>query len=151
VKSTLGTVVSVDGSGHAVTLGRRTKEDTTSEFAIFGRFTNADNGDLSRELARYSLTLGFDDPDRARMRDLAERNQEGALALDEPQELQNFVKAGHMLAILHSKARRSLKAAKGPSGDHGRVVGPSNSLARGAHVRILPDAGSLLCHGPVPD
>ena len=44
---------------------------------------------------------------------LAERNQEGALAAEEREELQNYVKAGHLLALLHSKARRSLKAKEG--------------------------------------
>ena len=64
------------------------------------------------ELARYILTLGFDAEDQARMSELAERNQEGALASEEQVELQNFVKAGHLLALLHSKARRSLKRRK---------------------------------------
>jgi hypothetical protein len=63
-------------------------------------------------LARYLLTLGFDADDQARMRVLAARNQEGNLALEEHEELLRYVK-GHMLALLHSKARRSLKAAKG--------------------------------------
>jgi hypothetical protein len=87
-------------------------DDRTSEIAIFARLIKVDEGDLSRELARYILTLGFDDVDQARMRELAERNQEGALAFDEQQELQNYVKAGHWLALLHSKARRSLKRRK---------------------------------------
>ena len=43
------------------------------------------------------------------MRDLAERNQEGSLSSEEQEELQNYVKAGHLLALLHSKARKSLK------------------------------------------
>jgi hypothetical protein len=90
------------------------KNDRTSEIAIFARLIKADKGDLSRELARYILTLGFDEEDQARMRELAERNQQGALATEEQEELQNFVKAGHLLALLHSKARRSLKAEKAP-------------------------------------
>jgi hypothetical protein len=91
---------------------RVTEEDRTSEIAIFARLIKADEGNLSRELARYIMTLGFEEDDQARMRDLAERNQEESLAPDEKRELQNFVKAGHMLALLHSKARRSLKASK---------------------------------------
>ena len=87
------------------------KDDRTSEIAIFARLIKADAGNLSRELARYILTLGFDEEDQARMNELAERNQEGALAAKEQVELQNFVKAGHLLALLHSKARRSLKPA----------------------------------------
>ena len=62
--------------------------------------------------ARYILTLGFDERDQARMRELAESNQEGAFEPKERDELQNYVYAGHMLALLHSKARRSLKASQ---------------------------------------
>jgi hypothetical protein len=83
-----------------------------SEVAIFGRLIRADDGDLAHELARYLLTLGFSDEDQARMHELAERNQEGALAADEREELQSYVKAGHLLALLHSKARKSLKRRK---------------------------------------
>ena len=86
----------------------------TSEVAIFGRLIKTDDGDLSRQLARYILTLGFEDEDQARMRDLAERNQQGALSAAEQEELQNYVRAGHLLALLHSKARKSLKRRKGP-------------------------------------
>ena len=46
------------------------------------------------------------------MRELAERNQDGRLTSEEREELENYVKAGHFLALLHSKARRSLRAAK---------------------------------------
>lgn len=90
--------------------GRLSEDDRTSEIAIFARLLKADDGDFPRELARYILTLGFDEPDQARMRELAERNQEGALAPKEREELRSYVKAGHWLALLHSKARRSLKA-----------------------------------------
>jgi hypothetical protein len=92
-----------------------TKEDRTSEIAIFARLIKTERGDLGRELASYVLTLGFDEEDQARMRELAERNQEGALNSDEKEELGNYVKAGHLLALLHSKARRSLKARRRPS------------------------------------
>ena len=83
-----------------------------SEIAIFGRLIKADEGDLAPELARYILTRGFGEEDQARMRDLAERNQEGALSAEEREELENYVKAGHLLALLHSKARKSLKQKK---------------------------------------
>jgi hypothetical protein len=86
------------------------ENDWTSEIAIFARLIKADRGDLSPELARYLLTLGFEEDDQVRMRELAERNQEGELSAGEQRELQNYVTAGHWLALLHSKARRSLKA-----------------------------------------
>jgi hypothetical protein len=67
---------------------------------------------LSRQLARFILTLGFDSVDQDRMRDLAARNQDGALSGEEQEELLNYVKAGHLLAVLHSKARKSLGKKK---------------------------------------
>ena len=92
--------------------GHLSEDDRTSEIAIFARLIKANDGDLSRELARYILTLGFDEQDQVRMRELAERSQEGTLPPKERSELQNYVKAGHMLALLHSKARRSLKVSR---------------------------------------
>jgi len=43
------------------------------------------------------------------MRDLAARNHNGAVSEPEREELFNYVKAGHLLALLHSKARQSLR------------------------------------------
>ena len=57
-------------------MGQITKDDRTGEIAIFARLIKTEQGDLGRELARYILTLGFDEEDQATMRELAERNQE---------------------------------------------------------------------------
>src|SRR5437667_9633588 len=84
----------------------------TSEAAIFGRLLSNSKGEMSPQLARYVLTLGFTDDDQARMGDLAERNQDGALSSEERQELLNFVKAGHLLALLQSRARKALEQRK---------------------------------------
>lgn len=89
-----------------------TDKNRSSELAIFGRLIKAEDGDLSRELARYVLSLGFGEEDQARMRELAEKNQAGALSTEEQDELRNYIKAGHLLALLHSKARKSLKRKK---------------------------------------
>ena len=88
------------------------KGDRASEIAILARLFKADEGTMPRALACYILTLGFDEEDQARMRDLAERNQQGALSHDEQEELRSYVTAGHLLALLHSKARKSLKRRK---------------------------------------
>jgi hypothetical protein len=102
----------------------------TSEFAIFARLIKADKGDMSRQLARFILTLGFDDEDQDRMRDLAERNQKGSLSSEDYEELDNYVKAGHLLALLQSKARKSLKSKKASSVIHGRLVGQDGPPTR---------------------
>src|SRR5271157_1644635 len=92
--------------------GQAVKRDTSSELVIFARLIRADGSSLSRELARYILTLGFDDEDQKKMTDLAERNQAGFLSGEEKAELDHFVKAGHLLALLHSKARMALKVKR---------------------------------------
>jgi hypothetical protein len=87
----------------------RRKSSLTSEIAMFGRLIQADDGNLDQRLARYVLTLGFPASDQQRMTDLASRNQEGLLSSGEREELQSYVRLGHLLALLHSKARKSLK------------------------------------------
>ena len=52
-------------------------KNNTSAIEIFARLIKADQSGLSRELARYILTLGFEEKDQKRMRELAERNQDG--------------------------------------------------------------------------
>jgi hypothetical protein len=86
---------------------------SSSEIAIFGRLLEAEKGNLSRGLAHHVLSLGFGEADQARMRDLAARNQGGGLTPQEQDELRNFVKASHLLAILRSKARKSLNRRRG--------------------------------------
>jgi hypothetical protein len=90
----------------------RKAQNRSSEIAIFARLLKIDKGDLSHKLARYVLTLGFDEEDQARMTELAERNQAASLSSEEQEELRNYVKAGHLLALLHSKARKSLQRKK---------------------------------------
>ncbi|MBI3407497.1 MAG: hypothetical protein HY040_03970 [Planctomycetes bacterium] len=67
---------------------------------------------MSSRLARYVLTLGFSAREQAHMEELAVRNQAGRLTPDEHGELLNYVNAGHLLALLHSKARKALKHRK---------------------------------------
>lgn len=54
-------------------------------------------------------SLGFDESDQERILELAERNQLGQLSSDEHAELMNYVRAGHLLSALQSKASKQLK------------------------------------------
>jgi hypothetical protein len=83
--------------------------EATSEAAIFGRLIESERGDMPPDLARYILSLRFRPEDKARMHELAVRNQGGRLSAPEWEELQNYVNVGHLLALLQSKARKSLK------------------------------------------
>jgi hypothetical protein len=70
--------------------------------------------------ARF-LAPGFSERDKARMHDVAARNQSGALSAAERDELLGYAKAGCLLGILRSKARRALK---GRQATHGRAEAP---------------------------
>ena len=65
------------------------------------------------------LKLGFSDKEQARMHELADKNQAGTLTQEESAELDNYVNAGDMLAILQSKARKLLKKTPLAKDRHG--------------------------------
>ena len=85
-----------------------TTQSTETEVTILARILGNERGQLPRDLARYILDLGFSERDKARMHDLAVRNQNDALNPAEKEELFAFGKAGDLLSILKSKARRTL-------------------------------------------
>lgn len=84
-------------------------QTTEDEVTILARVLGNGKGQLPVEVARYILDLGFSDRDKLRMRELASRNQTDALPSSEKQELFGYAKAGSLLSILKSKARRTLK------------------------------------------
>ena len=79
-----------------------------SEIAILARVLGNGRGQLPPDVARYVLNLSFSDDDKARMHDLAVRNQQDALSPAEKEELFAYAKAGSLLSLLKSKARRVL-------------------------------------------
>ncbi|HTU89642.1 MAG TPA: hypothetical protein VMF69_06055 [Gemmataceae bacterium] len=89
---------------------RKTTENTASEdeVTILVRVLCNEEGELPADIARYFLTLGFSERDKARAHDLAVRNQEGNLSAAETEELFAYGKADGLLSILKSKARRVL-------------------------------------------
>lgn len=93
-----------------------------SEIAIFSRLLDSGTEKVSATLARHLLALSFTETDQARMKDLAERNQDGRLSVAEHDELMSYVRASHMLAVLHAKGRRALGIKLAQGGPHGRVA-----------------------------
>lgn len=85
-------------------------EKSASEAAILSRVLLNGREDITPELARYFLARGFSADDKARMHELAVKNQEGRISPEELRELDSYVKVGDLLAILQSKARKLLKA-----------------------------------------
>ena len=79
-----------------------------SEVTILARILVNEGGQLPEDLARYILDLKVGEPDKARMHDLAMRNQADDLAPAEKEEMLAFGKAMTLLSILKSRARRML-------------------------------------------
>jgi hypothetical protein len=80
-----------------------------SDVTILARILGNDEGKLPVPMARYILTRSFSEADKARMHDLAVRNQSDALSADEKEELLAYAKAGSLLSILKSRARQVLR------------------------------------------
>jgi hypothetical protein len=79
-----------------------------NEVAILARILGNGQNQLPADIARYILTLGFGERDKTRMHDLVVGNQDDALSTPEKEELVAYAKAGSLLSILKSKARRVL-------------------------------------------
>ncbi len=67
-----------------------------------------ETGSFLPDHAKYVLSLGFSDAEKARYLELADKVQDGALTSEEEAELDDFITANTLLIILQSKARRSL-------------------------------------------
>jgi hypothetical protein len=87
----------------------------TSQAAIFARLWEMKDGRLPRALARHVLKLRFPEPDKARMHELATKNQQERISPAEREELDNFILVGDLLALLQSKARKSLRQRPVPA------------------------------------
>lgn len=89
-------------------MGTGTTHASENEVTILARILGNENGQLPEDMARYILSLSISARDKARMHELAVRNQEDALTPAEREEMFAFGKAGTLLSILKSKARRTL-------------------------------------------
>ena len=85
-----------------------TTHSTENEVTILARFLGNENGQLPDDFARYILAHEISERDKARMHDLAVRNQDDALTPAEKEELSGFAKAASLLSILKARARRTL-------------------------------------------
>jgi hypothetical protein len=80
-----------------------------TEGDILERIIQPESGDMPPEASRVILSWRLPEPDRLRMSELSEKASEGTLDADERRELDGYLLMGHLLAIAHSKARRSLQ------------------------------------------
>ena len=85
-----------------------TTHNRENEVTILARFLGNGDSHLPKDVARYLLDLHVSERDKARMHDLAVRNQDDALTPAEKKEMHAFAKATTLLSILKAKARRTL-------------------------------------------
>ncbi len=86
-----------------------------SEAAILSRIIEPEKPKLPRPVARLILEWRFSEADRQRMHNLLAKAKAGKLTRPEKAEAENYERIGHLLSILKSKARMSLKARNGIS------------------------------------
>jgi hypothetical protein len=77
-----------------MTTQSRTSRAGDNEVTILARFLTKGDRQLPKTLARYILGLTISEQDKARMHDLAVRNQDDALTPAEKEEMHAFGKAG---------------------------------------------------------
>jgi hypothetical protein len=83
-----------------------------SEMAILERLIRAEKAGFSAAGARSILKIDFEPADRERMHELAMKAQDGTLTAAEQAEADAYGVVGHLLDLMHSKARLSLKRRK---------------------------------------
>jgi len=79
------------------------------EAAIWARLMQAQRDELSSEAAEFLLSIDFEEGDRQRMLQLAERSEAGTLSAEEQTELDSYLHIGNLLAVMQSKARLALR------------------------------------------
>jgi len=65
---------------------------------------------LSAELAQFILSLHFPEADHVRCAELSNKAQDGVLTASETEELDEYLAASDILAILQSQARKALQS-----------------------------------------
>jgi hypothetical protein len=118
-----------------------------NEVTILARVFDDERGLLPRELARSILDVEFSERDKARMHDLAVRNQDDDLSPSEKEDLFAFAKAGTLLSILQSIKKRFLARLhprvlhQNGGGDQRGVCRFVNEPRRQARDRLLKQKG----------
>ena len=87
--------------------------DPDSDLAILSRLIRPKRHGLSASAARAILKIDFEASDRERMNVLAEKARSGTLTPQERAAIDNYERVGHLLDLIHAKARQSLRKRKG--------------------------------------
>ena len=87
-----------------------TTHSDMSEVSILNRILQPNQPTFSVETAQEILALDSDRSDKSRMNELSIKARAGTLTADEDAEAGRYELVGHLLNIMQSKARRSLKS-----------------------------------------
>lgn len=88
---------------------------STSEADILVRVIASEDSGLSPEAARSILDWKFPDVDVERMNWLSQKANSGTLSTSEQDELNNYERVGHLIAIAQSQARLALNETSSDS------------------------------------
>jgi hypothetical protein len=99
----------------------RVSHASNSEASILNRMLGPETPMISPEAARDILGWDFDQADKDRMRELSAKARAGTLTAEEDAEAGRYELLGHLLNIMQSKARRSLRSHGGENGKKPRI------------------------------
>jgi hypothetical protein len=85
-----------------------------TEAAILARVIEADQNEITPDVANYLLSMHLPRQDRARVDQLSSKARSGSLTEAEASELDSYLHIGRLLAVMQSRARRRLKNAMPP-------------------------------------
>ncbi len=80
-----------------------------TEAAILSRLVDPETPSFSAEVARSILDIKFSQEDVDRMHELLDKANDGTITAAEQDESNSYERIGHLLGLLQSKARISLK------------------------------------------
>lgn len=81
----------------------------SSDAAILARVIDPQSAGLPSDVAQSMLKWEFDEQDRRRMAELAEKAREGTLSEQEQTEIDGFIRVGNMISLIHAQAKLSLQ------------------------------------------
>ncbi len=77
-----------------------------TEAAILARVIEADEFEITPDVARYLLSMQLPDADRNRVDELSAKARAGSLTENEAAELDSYLHIGSLLGVMQSRARR---------------------------------------------
>ena len=80
-----------------------------TEAAILARVIEADEFEITPDVARYLLSMQLPDADRERVDELSAKARSGSLTETEAAELDSYLHIGSLLGVMQSRARRLRK------------------------------------------